>query len=198
MTRQRQISTTLASVFLAVSLGACGGPAGESTKDASQQEAQSTAEAPSEEAAPADLTAEEALEALRSQNGHVTDVLVWDESTDINEMLGRPGQYISKADFSDDRVEETWETEEERMASGLQGGTLETFESESDCDGRCEYLKKFMNSEMGAFGLNQYVYKYPKAILRVSYSIIPSEAEVYKSQMDSTMGCVSEEILPEN
>ena len=181
-----------------LALGACGGTAQQSSSASAssptQQETSSSQQQPAEEAAPAEHTSGEALEALKKANSHVTDIIVWDESTDLNGNLGRPGQYVSKADFSDDRVEEHWTTEEEKMKRGLSGGTMETFSSESDCDKRCTYLQGFMGADSGALGLKQYVYKYPKAIFRVSYDVVPSEAEVYKTQMDEIMGVKSEAI----
>lgn len=71
---------------------------------------------------------------------------------------------------------------------------METFSSEKECDKRCTYLQTFMGADVGALGLNQYVYKYPKAIFRVSYDVIPSEAEAYKAQMDEIMGVKSETV----
>lgn len=185
----RAVSAVM-SVAVAVTLGACGaGPA--PTQDA-------TAEGtPTEEQVPVELTAGEAIDELKDMNEHVTDVLVWDEETDINRVLGRPGEYISKADFSDDRVDESWSTEDERMKYGLNGGTLEIFSSESDCTKRTNYLKKFMSTDLGTLGLTQYVYKYPKALFRVSFDVVPSEAEVYRSQMDEILGTTSEQIIVE-
>ena len=183
--------------MLALTLGACGGSQQGTPANASGSGQGETAEQQktAEETATVNLSSGEALNALKNANGHVTDILVWDESTDINGNLGRPGQYVSKADFSDDRVKESWTTEEEKMKSGLSGGTMETFSSESDCDKRCKYLQAFMGADTGAFGLNQYMYKYPKAIFRVSYDVVPSEAEVYKGQMDEIMGAKSEAIV---
>ena len=123
---------------------------------------------------------------------------MWDESTDINELLGRPGQYIGKADFSDARVAEYWTTEEERVQNGLNGGTIEVFKSKKDCSKRNKYLSAFLGADLGVMGLNQYVYKYDKVIFRVSYDVVPSEAEIYKQQMDEILGEKGKELKPEN
>ncbi len=144
-------------------------------------------EEPVEEVAE-ELTAGELLEKLSEVNENVTEILVWTEETDINGNLGRPNQYTSKADFSDSRVEEYATTEEAKLESGLKGGTIEVFSSSSDCQTRYDYLKTFMDPSIGAFGLNQYMYKYDKVIFRVSYDVVPSEAEVYKEQMDEILG----------
>ena len=144
-------------------------------------------EEPVEEVAE-ELTAGELLEKLSEVNENVTEILVWTEETDTNGNLGRPNQYTSKADFSDSRVEEYATTEEAKLESGLKGGTIEVFSSSSDCQTRYDYLKAFMDPSIGAFGLNQYMYKYDKVIFRVSYDVVPSEAEVYKEQMDEILG----------
>ena len=137
-------------------------------------------------------TAEEMLLALQSVNDNVTDILVWTEDNDPNGKLGRPGSYVGKADFSDARVEEYWTTEEEKTELGLNGGTIEVFGSEKDCNDRYEYLKQFMGADLGAFGLNQYMYKYKLVIFRVSYDLSPSNAEEYKNQMDEILNEESE------
>ena len=133
-------------------------------------------------------TAEEILLALKEKNTNLTEILVWTEENDPNGSLGRPNEYISKADFSDARVEETALSESEKLEYGLNGGSIEVFASEADCDARYTYLKEFLDPSYGVFGLNQYMYKYDKAIFRVSYDITPSEATVYKDQMDAIIG----------
>lgn len=133
-------------------------------------------------------TAGEILEELKTKNSNVTEVLVWTEDTDTNGKLGRPNEYTSKADFADSRVEQFATTNAEKLEYGLDAGTIEVFETEADCDARYSYLKEFMDPSMGAFGLNQYMYKYKKAIFRVSYDLKPSEAAIYKDQMDEIIG----------
>lgn len=137
-------------------------------------------------------TAEEYLTDLKAKNSNVTEVLAWTEDTDINGKLGRPNEYTSKADFSDSRVEEFFSSQAEKLEFGLSGGTIEVFETEADCDARYSYLKQFLDPSLGAFGLEQYMYKYKKAIFRVSYDIKPSEASTYKQQMDEIIGETSE------
>ena len=137
-------------------------------------------------------TAEEYLNDLKAKNSNVTEVLAWTEDTDVNGKLGRPNEYTSKADFSDSRVPEYFTSQAEKLEYGLSGGTIEVFETEADCNARYSYLKQFLDPSMGAFGLNQYMYKYKKAIFRVSYDIKPSEASTYKQQMDEIIGETSE------
>ena len=44
---------------------------------------------------------------------------------------------------------------------------------------------------MGAFGIDQYIYKYDLAVFRVSFDLTPSQAKEYKTIMDGIMGEVS-------
>lgn len=130
-----------------------------------------------------EVTAESAVTALQEKIPDITSITVYDEETDPNENLGRPGQYIGKADFFDSRME----------YEGDNAGTIEFFSSKSDCDDRYEYLCKLSDPELGAFGVNQYIYKYDLAVFRVSYDLTPSQAEEYKQAMDEIMGEVSEQ-----
>lgn len=54
-----------------------------------------------------EITAETAVTSLQEKIPNVTSVVVYNEETDPNENLGRPGQYIGKADFFDNRMEDT-------------------------------------------------------------------------------------------
>lgn len=141
-----------------------------------------------------EVTAQNALEQLRQKNENVSDVIVFHEENDGNNLLGRPGEYIGKADFSDARIPETFNTEEEKYQYGLHGGTIEVFRSEKDCENRTKYIQSFMRADLGAFGVNQYVYQYDKALFRVSYDITPDQAQVYKEQMDEILGQKGTEI----
>lgn len=130
-----------------------------------------------------EVTAESSLISLQEKISNVISIVVYDEETDPNENLGRPGQYIGKADFFDDRMEDTEDN----------AGTIEFFSSKSDCNDRYEYLCKLSDPELGVFGVNQYIYKYDLAVFRVSFDLTPTQAEEYKAAMDEIMGEVSEQ-----
>lgn len=134
-------------------------------------------------------TSKAMIEALAAENENVGNIVDYDETTDPNGYLGRPGYYTGKTDFEDNRLEQI----------GLfpKGGTLETFASEKDCNSRCDYLKQFMSADMGAFGTNEYMYKYDKVLFRVDYAVAPSEAEVYKNQMDKILNETGELVKAE-
>lgn len=130
-----------------------------------------------------EVTAESSLTSLQEKISNVTSIVVYDEETDPNENLGRPGQYIGKVDFFDDRMEDTEDN----------AGTIEFFSSKSDCNDRYEYLCKLSDPELGVFGVNQYIFKYDLAVFRVSFDLTPTQAEEYKAAMDEIMGEVSEQ-----
>ena len=133
------------------------------------------------EVKPKVITIEGVLSALQEQSPYVTDILIFDETTDPNENLGRPGKYIAKGDFFDDRTED----------SDDNAGTIELFVNQSDCNNRYNYLCKLANSDLGVFGVEQYIYKYKLAVFRVSFDLTPSQAKEYKTIMDGIMGEVS-------
>ena len=129
-------------------------------------------------------TSQEMIEALAAENENVGNIVNYDETNDPNNNLGRPGQYVGKTDFADNRLEQ--------LGEHPTGGTIEVFSSKEDCNSRYEYLKQFMSADMGVFGLNQYMYKYEKVIFRIDYAVTPSEAELYKTQMDKILNEESE------
>lgn len=104
----------------------------------------------------------------------IGEILVFDEKTDPNGNLGRPEQYTSKVDFSDTTLEQL-------DLKNPAGGTIEVFANEKDCTARHKYLEGFADPSMGAFGLNQYMYKGDSVILRVSYDVTPTEAKEYET-----------------
>lgn len=121
--------------------------------------------------------AESLLTVLKANNSYLDKIQAFTAETDPNEKLGRPGYYISKADFSDTRLDQGG-------SEYLVGGTLETFSSKGDCDKRAEYLNKMNDPSIGILAVNQYIYKYDKVLLRVDYNLTPEQAEEYKIQFD--------------
>lgn len=123
----------------------------------------------------------EALTEVLSAVTNFGETRVYTEDTDPNELLGRPNQYIGKMEFSDKRAEQLDQTD-------YIGGDIEYFANAADTDARFEYLMKFTDASMGAFGLNQYVYKYDTVILRIDYELTPAEAEEYRDVMSDYLG----------
>ena len=123
--------------------------------------------------------AEELLNQIKKSVSTIGRIEAFDESSDPNGKLGRPGEYISKADFEDTRIDQIGEY--------LIGGTLETFENSSDCIKRYEYLKSLQDPSLGAFGVTQYIYKYDNVLLRIEYDLTPEQAQEYHARFDEIM-----------
>lgn len=177
----KKLVAILLTLVTLSALSACGSD--DTTTEESIIETSSVEESTAEAESDTQITAEEAIIALQEKITDITSVVVYDEETDPNGLLGRVGEYIGKADFYDSRLE----------SETTEAGTIEVFSSESDCDDRYEYLSQFADSSLGILGLNQYVYKYDLAVFRVSYDLTPSQAEEYKEAMDEIMGEVSEQ-----
>lgn len=148
---------------------------GETNVEESQVSTDMTSEANKENINQEFPSSEQLLLALKSKNPNLIDIDVFDENTDPNGKLGRPGYYISKADFSDSRIEQVGEY--------LCGGTIETFLNTKDCEKRTEYLKSLAESGTGVIAVNQYIYPYDLVLFRVDYDLTPKQAEEYRLQM---------------
>lgn len=169
---KKKIAVIMLASMLAVSATACGESEGASNGERGVNE--------ETEPVYEDLPDSQSLaEQIKAINSNVGGIEAFDESTDPNGNLGRPGEYISKADFEDTRLEQYGEY--------LVGGTIETFENESDCNNRYKYLKTLQDSSLGILALDQYMYKYDKAIFRIEYDLTPDQAEEYHSQIDTIM-----------
>lgn len=129
------------------------------------------------------LTAEEIINKMKEKNTNIGKVVVYTEETDLNQLLGRPGQYISKISFEDKRLEQEnadneYLTEEERNEP--TGGTIEVFENEKDMKKRKEYIEGFSTSSL----FSQYVYSKGNVLLRVDGDLTPTQAKEYESLLN--------------
>ena len=125
-------------------------------------------------------TAEECINALKDAGLPIGQIIVYDETTDPNGILGRPGRYTSKADFEDTTVEQYDDAIIEQIGETVIGGTVEMFETAEDCQDRYDYLMQFDDPSLGPMGLDAYMYKSDLAILRVDYDVLPDDAKKYE------------------
>jgi len=127
-------------------------------------------------------TAGEIAEKIKEKNNNVGRIVVYNEETDLNNLLGRPNQYISKATFEDYRVEQTsknLDPEEfsQEEINEPEGGTIEVFKSKKDMKKRKEYIEE-ITSSMSI--LTEYSYNEDVYLLRLNKSLTPSEAKEYE------------------
>ncbi len=119
------------------------------------------------------LTAEEVIDRFVLFEIPVGETIIYDEETCPNDLLGRPGQYIGKADWEDTRVDQ--------YGDSLTGGTIEVFEDEATLIKRKEYLEPFLEEAM----FLQYMFIHKNVIIRVDKELTPSQADEYKDALES-------------
>lgn len=129
-----------------------------------------------------ELTAENIVEEMKKKNENIGRILVFNEETDFNSLLGRPGQYASKATFEDVRIEQTNKELDPEFFSELEreepiGGTLEVFNNEKDMKKRKDYIDSFTSSMSM---IAEYSYGKDRFLLRLDKGITPSQAEEYE------------------
>lgn len=116
------------------------------------------------------LTAEEISSKLKSQSLPIDNVIVYTEETDLNKLLGRPGQYISKVNFADTTLEQTG-------TDDPVGGSIETFKNSKDLRTRKEYIESVTES-MPAF--TEYMIVNGNYLLRLNKGLTPEQMNKYK------------------
>ncbi|AZO95238.1 hypothetical protein [Halocella sp. SP3-1] len=119
------------------------------------------------------LTAEEVINAFQDWSIPIDEIEIYTTETDPNNLLGRPGQYIGKVNWSDSRIEQ--------YGDGLKGGTIEIFDSEKELKNRKEYLEPLIEQPLFA----QYMYVHNNVILRLDNELTPEQAEEYKNILES-------------
>ncbi len=126
------------------------------------------------------MTAEEIVNKLKENNANIGKIVVYTEETDLNKLLGRPNQYISKVTFEDKRIEqveldEEFSTEEERNEP--TGGTIEVFKNKNDMESRKRYVEQISGA---ASIFAQYIYSSDYALLRLDSDLTPTQAKEYE------------------
>lgn len=119
------------------------------------------------------LDAAGVAEGLKKAGLPVENVAVLDEKTDSNNLLGRPGQYTSKADFFDHRHPKT-------ATSDDGSATIEVFANAEDAKKRRDYIAKVTD---GVPFLLQYQVLRGKVLLRLDKVALPSEVKEYEEAL---------------
>ena len=126
------------------------------------------------------MTAEVIVNKMKEKTSNIGKVVVYNEENDLNNLLGRPNQYTSKATFEDIRLEQKnadneFLTEEERNEP--IGGTIEVFNNETDMNNRKAYIES-LSSSVSLF--NQYIYAKGNVLLRLENDLTPTQAKEYE------------------
>jgi hypothetical protein len=100
-------------------------------------------------------------------------------STDPNNLLGRPGGYTSKADWTDSRSKPKLDDEVQR------GGSVEVYDDPAAAEERAKYIADTLKAAK-IFG-TEYHYLNGGVLLRVSGALTPDQAAEYEAAL-KTLG----------
>lgn len=91
------------------------------------------------------MDAQAVIEQLAASGAPVKLTDVYTAETDANHLLGRPGQYTSKAAFTDTRISAEDTSELEKGDVGLGGG-IEVFDTNAQAVARATYIQKIVQA----------------------------------------------------
>lgn len=145
----------------------------QSTNPASNEAGQQQSAQQQEQQKPHDAKA--IIEALKEAGLPIGEIEAYTAETDPNELLGRPGQYVSKANFVDTRIKE----EVGENVEVENGGSVEVFANEEDAKRRFDYVSEIAKS--GLF--SEYDYLHGTVLLRLSHKLTPDQAKEYEQKL---------------
>lgn len=129
------------------------------------------------------LDAEQVTKKLSEKIPSVSLTKTYTAEDDPNKLLGRPGQYTSKAAFADSRV-----PKEGLPADNTQtehGGGVEVFADEAGAKARREMIEKLSQGLGGLIA--EYGYVKGGVLVRVSGKLTPDQAKEYETAL-ATIG----------
>jgi hypothetical protein len=110
------------------------------------------------------------ITALRHAGLPIGLVRYYNPSSDPNKLLGRPGQYIGKANFHDRRLSG-------REFTVDNGGSVETFANKTNAQIRYRYIHAISTSS-SLFA--EWNYVEGTVVLRLSHELTPRQAKQYE------------------
>lgn len=126
------------------------------------------------------LDAQQVLEQIKALGvGTVGTIVVYDEVTDTNNLLGRPNQYTSKVNFEDTRVEQHILLDKHGNPDPV-GGTIEVFNNEEDTTSRRNHIERI---EKSLPTMVQYLYQRNNILLRIDKELTPTQASEYEKAL---------------
>lgn len=127
-----------------------------------------------------ELTAENIISEFKGASIPIGNVVVQTAETDPNSKLGRPGEYISSAQFEDSRLKQLEPIPELELDEPdlPVGGVIEVFNNAKDLDARKQYIEQVYEMMPAA---KQYIYVNDTALLRLDYELTPDQAKEYET-----------------
>lgn len=172
---RRSLSFALSILVLA----GCSSGSGESTTHAEAATHDKAATSTAQATAAAFTSAggsKELVQALAERMPQVTLTKAYTAEDDENHLLGRPGGYIGKAAFADDRVEKADRVPDKTDVAN--GGSVEVFSDPAGAQARKTYIDTLLEGSGGMLG-SEYSYVSGDALLRVSGNLTPAVADEY-------------------
>ena len=120
------------------------------------------------------MSAEEILLQMKADGMPINDYKAYDESSDENGLLGRPGSYTSKVNFNDISLGY------DPSFDVLNGGSIEVFANNEDCQARADYIAE--NAKIFP-SLTEYDYVYGVVLLRLSSQYLPAQTESWENEL---------------
>lgn len=117
------------------------------------------------------LTAEYYLYQLQARTATITNIVEYTVETDENALMGKPNQYISKANACDSRLEFS----DENNPSDV---IVEVFENKTDAESRKQYLDSFTGM------LASTTYQFDNVLLRLCNELNINQTKEYKKIME--------------
>jgi hypothetical protein len=156
------------------------GSAGTTTKTITVSESGATGSQETSITTPTGRTSKELVEELRCQGIPVGQVETYNEQTDPNHLLGRPNGYASKTNWTDTRIpDQTGDFEVD------DGGSIEVYPNKADAKDRFDYVRGWAKSSPAWAG--EYTYLLGSVVLRVSTTLVPSQASGYKKKAEEIL-----------
>lgn len=121
------------------------------------------------------ISANNILQQFQGANFPVEEIIDYTEENDPNKLLGQPGQYIEKINFSDFNFPYS--------GFGLEGISIEIFNNEKDCENRRAYLKEIAEE----YDYTEYHYYHKNALLRLNGEMPSEYAQQYASAFQNAI-----------
>jgi hypothetical protein len=138
-------------------------------------------EPPPQESPPQE-TAEQVIARLTARIPTARLSVVYNAQTDPNQLLGTPHSYVSKAAFTDTRINPAQANDTEPGSIEL-GGSVEVFNNEADAQARKQYLDQTL-AEL-PIAVREYSYLREPVLLRVSRRLTPEQAAEYQAALNA-------------
>lgn len=126
-----------------------------------------------------DITATEVLTGLIDAGLPIGDYIAYTAETDPNELLDRPGGYLSKVNFYDTSI-----THRSTNYSIDDGGSIEVYPDAPGAEGRMQYLQNL--GQAFSPGV-EYHFLAKNVLLRLTNRLLPKQAELYGQALEDLL-----------